>query len=527
MSSAQRNLQSLDETANEPDAISSGSVARIRGQKASREALDSLRSSNRDAITSEPFSLSEPLPLKEQVARRLAAHRARRSQGAMDENDAQPVRNATHSRIAAAVAERYAKQQSYHAFLAAEAERTIREAEAAAEIAAINAQAIADAQLQLLETLDAAADEDFHLTAPAPLALVPNQAATQAAPRAGRAGRSTSESREHAALPLEQDFVFSAPPDLDAGSDFVSHASTATPALTVRMAEDLPRPMSETLPYSNRTIAEYERPVAEGDPAHLEALDEEIDFRRAPVFEHVTPPTDIPANLIEFPRQLVAARKARPRLAEGPLREDVASHSDTNSSQLRIFEVEADQISPAPPVAAVEPEWTSILLTSHPAATRVEFVESEAAPQFVPAPAPQAAPLGLRMMAGVVDGVVVGFGVLAFVATAAVTVSHVAPTMTFSLATLGVTSAVSFFVLMMLYQVLFFTFAEATPGMRYARIGLCTLDDNNPTRSAMRRRIFATLLAVCTLGIGYLWALLDEDGLAWHDRLSKMYQRAY
>jgi uncharacterized RDD family membrane protein YckC len=79
----------------------------------------------------------------------------------------------------------------------------------------------------------------------------------------------------------------------------------------------------------------------------------------------------------------------------------------------------------------------------------------------------------------------------------------------------------------LLYQLLFFTFADATPGMRYARIALCTLADDNPTRAAMRRRIFAAVLSACPLGIGFLWAWLDEDGLGWHDRISRMYQRGY
>lgn len=63
--------------------------------------------------------------------------------------------------------------------------------------------------------------------------------------------------------------------------------------------------------------------------------------------------------------------------------------------------------------------------------------------------------------------------------------------------------------------------------MRYARIGLCTFSDDNPTRSAMRRRLFAIALSACPLGIGFLWALLDDDKLGWHDRISHMYQRSY
>ena len=63
--------------------------------------------------------------------------------------------------------------------------------------------------------------------------------------------------------------------------------------------------------------------------------------------------------------------------------------------------------------------------------------------------------------------------------------------------------------------------------MRYARIALCTLTDENPTRSAMRKRLLAMLLAAVPLGMGFAWALLDEDRMGWHDRMSRMYQRAY
>jgi len=35
------------------------------------------------------------------------------------------------------------------------------------------------------------------------------------------------------------------------------------------------------------------------------------------------------------------------------------------------------------------------------------------------------------------------------------------------------------------------------------------------------------MLAVCPLGLGLLWVLLDDDRLGWHDRISRMYQRTY
>jgi hypothetical protein len=43
----------------------------------------------------------------------------------------------------------------------------------------------------------------------------------------------------------------------------------------------------------------------------------------------------------------------------------------------------------------------------------------------------------------------------------------------------------------------------------------------------MRRRVGAQMLAVCPLGLGLLWVLLDDDRLGWHDRISRMYQRTY
>jgi uncharacterized RDD family membrane protein YckC len=79
----------------------------------------------------------------------------------------------------------------------------------------------------------------------------------------------------------------------------------------------------------------------------------------------------------------------------------------------------------------------------------------------------------------------------------------------------------------LLYQLLFFSLNESTPGMRYARIALCTFTGQSPTRRAKRRRLIAALLAACPLGLGLLWAWMDDDRLAWHDRISRMYQRCY
>jgi uncharacterized RDD family membrane protein YckC len=428
-----------------------------------------------------------PFALKEQVAQRLAAHRARRTQHLG--NAVTPIANPSPTntratRIAAAVAERYANSQTYRAFLAAQAEAAIREAEAAA----LNAQAVADAQYQLLAELD-----QWTLTppTPAPVAATP---------------------------PIVK-------PDV---ADTLAQPSAQSPnsGLTVWLydADQVASSVPQTHTTSNQRQSQSALDEAEGL-----ALDEEIAFRQAPIFEDVTPTIDIPANLIEFPRQLVASRKARPRLAEGPLREeaDQTAHQTAQTAQLRIFEVEATQISTAPAVESVVPEWSSILLAAHPVSAVVE------AP-FQPVFSPQTAPFSLRLMAAVVDGCIVAAALIAFTAVFALTVGKLPgghPTAAtgnhITLQAAAIASAAIFAVFTLLYQLLFFTLSEATPGMRYARIALCTFSDDNPTRTAMRRRIFATILAACPLGIGFLWAWLDDDGLGWHDRISRMYQRSY
>ncbi len=457
-----------------------------------------MSAAQRDLLTlDEPETETEaaPVALKEQVAQRLAAHRARRNQSSglrATNTPGSAPSNSRTARIAAAVAERYAHSQSYRAFLAEKAETAIREAQAAAEVAALNAQAVADAQYQLLAELD-----QWSLTPSIPPAVSANE--QEISLRIAEVALQTQSG-----MPL------------------------ITPGITVRLYDEDQLPRGYPQP---PVVTNWAEPSALVDETEVVALDEEIAFRQAPVFEDATT-VDIPANLIQFPRQLVASRKARPRLAEGPLREeaDKAAQADPDAAQLRIFEVEASQISPAPAIESAAPEWSSILLAAHPVSAAVAEVPE--AP-FQPVLSPQTAPFSLRLMAVMVDGCIVATALIAFLAVAAFTVgklspSHAATTSThLTPAAAVVAAAAILLVFTLMYQLLFFSFSGSTPGMRYARIGLCTFLDENPTRAAMRRRIFASVLAACPLGIGFLWAWLDDEGLGWHDRISRMYQRSY
>jgi len=460
--------------------------------------------------------------LKQQVAERLAAHRSRRvNRGATNlvpiaepgpEPGHKPIRAVAQpgiqtgiktagkprTRIASAVAERYAQTQSYRDFLAAEAARAIEEANAAAEIAARNAEAVTVAQQQLLAELD--------LWSKPPLEDRPQLEDTAAASRPAAS-----------APPAAGDMQAPVP------AKTIQHPVAG---LTVRLYEDAGLRQTQAPP-AIRTSPHHAPPESgvPDDEEHL-LLDDEIAFRQTPVFpEPAGPPIPIPANLIEFPRQLVAPRKARPRIAEGPLREE--ADTAPAAAQLRIFEVEPGQISTAPSagVETVVPEWSSIYLDAAPVAEPAAQSNQESPhnQETLQALLPlEIAPLDRRAMAAAVDGCILGAAFLAAIAVFGSSV-NVLPAWPIAAGAAGA----ALLVLFILYHLLFFTFADSTPGMRYARIGLCTFSDENPTRAQMRRRTWAVLLAACPLGIGLFWALLDDDRLGWHDRISRMYQRAY
>jgi hypothetical protein len=475
--------------------------------------------------------------LRAQVAERLAAHRSRRG-GAKASADAvaQARPEGTRSaRIAAAVAERYAQTPSYRAVLAAEAERAIQQARAAAEVAALNAQAIAAAQQRLL----AAYDEQ--VTAVEPVEAV-EAVALNLWPEL-----------EEVDGPGEKQGLRSAQDDNLSGAGELHSAQDG--GFTVRLYDDAAHALRIELasaPASfHRAAMRQNGTVAEKSTAEAMALDDEIAFRHAPVFEELPgPPVALPANLIEFPRQLVAARKARPRYAEGPLRDE--AEDAPGNGQLRIFEVDPAQISTTPEEAAMDPrQWTSIWLDAPAEATgAAENAAGEVSADELPeraAAVVEPASLVRRGMAGAINFAIVSAGLVAFAGVAAAMLGRgvswhtglpaiasarqiagaIAEQTDMQAKSAGIAIAVSGAFLLLVYHALFHCFNTATPGMRCVRIAFCTFEDESPTRRAVRRRMLATLLSACPLGMGYAWAALDEERLTWHDRISGMYLRRY
>lgn len=486
--------------------------------------------------------------LRRQAAERVAMHRSRRvrSDAETGAGHFTAPRNARAAKIAAAVAERYARTQSYRDFLAAEAERAVQQAHAVAEAVPATSVPQMGYESTVAPLLWAELEPEANQASMEPGAerrrFQPPQP-HKSQPRRRQARRESQEASEVAAATAAS------------GAPDRAHALAA--GITIRLYQDEsgatrvtldpPAAPSISLPMAAR-LAEAHA----DEEARL--LDEEIAFRQEPVFEEPAGPAEVlPANLIEFPRQLVATRKARPRLAEGPLRAE--AEDAPGAGQLRIFEVEPAQIAVTPTGdteagAAHTAQWSSILLDSRPqaevpapAAVRDEGPASDAAAaQTASRRLLDAASVQRRMAAAGINAAILAAAFAAFATVFLWAVAHTAmhgavvPFTTDAARMFAGRAAIesalpfaacAFALLTAIYQALFFTLSTATPGMRLARIALCTFSDENPTRRAVRRRLPALLLSALPMGFGFLWATLDEERLTWHDRICGMYLRSY
>jgi uncharacterized RDD family membrane protein YckC len=127
------------------------------------------------------------------------------------------------------------------------------------------------------------------------------------------------------------------------------------------------------------------------------------------------------------------------------------------------------------------------------------------------------APMGQRAFAGLVDGFIVFVGAVIFMAIALRAVPAPDTKAGYALVTaLPV-------MLWAIYEYLFLVHCAVTPGMQLARLVLASFDGEPVGRSERRGRALACMLSTFPLGLGLVWALLDEDTLCWHDRITRTY----
>jgi uncharacterized RDD family membrane protein YckC len=232
----------------------------------------------------------------------------------------------------------------------------------------------------------------------------------------------------------------------------------------------------------------------------------------------------IHANLIHFPKELVAARKARPRRAE-------SAFAASMEAQLSIFEAEPLPLvddsevlggkTSAATLPWTGPEWSSIQLEQE---LRAETVTHEEKPTLAepakPTLARQVAPMSRRMLAGLVDFSLVT-GAFLGAAVTAVMNATVLP----SLKAMELGSVVAVVLVGLFYYAFFFSLSKATLGMRYAGLAMRTFSGKRPNLAQRCTRAAALVISILPAGLGAVWALFDEDNLCWHDRLSSTYLR--
>jgi uncharacterized RDD family membrane protein YckC len=75
----------------------------------------------------------------------------------------------------------------------------------------------------------------------------------------------------------------------------------------------------------------------------------------------------------------------------------------------------------------------------------------------------------------------------------------------------------------MFYGFVFVCAGGRTPGMRALRLTIINFDGYPPDGVSRWLRYLGACLGYCAGGLGLLWALLDEESLAWHDHISKTF----
>jgi uncharacterized RDD family membrane protein YckC len=83
--------------------------------------------------------------------------------------------------------------------------------------------------------------------------------------------------------------------------------------------------------------------------------------------------------------------------------------------------------------------------------------------------------------------------------------------------------AATFVLLYAQYFALFTAFGAETPGMKLRGLRVVGFDGADPTPRQLLWRSFGYLISGGTALLGFLWALVDEDRLTWHDRISQTY----
>jgi uncharacterized RDD family membrane protein YckC len=157
------------------------------------------------------------------------------------------------------------------------------------------------------------------------------------------------------------------------------------------------------------------------------------------------------------------------------------------------------------------PEPVEIILDSGPSAQQVS-------PHLANASIHPLDLMGRRFAAGLADATVLlaGLGLFAAIFWFARPQTGTISDKPVNLIALGVIAV--FF--MMFYFGSSVAFMSSTPGLAWVGLEIRNLDGEVPSLRESWWRAFGYLVSASALFLGFVWALLDSDGLTWHDLMS-------
>ena len=271
-----------------------------------------------------------------------------------------------------------------------------------------------------------------------------------------------------------------------------------------------PEPSRSRRSWWNENTESAAAPVSIPEPIPEPVISIRAEFERSPepsfsadpVDYIVDPPTGDSCEreqLAPFPRINGRVKK----LIEFPRGQHHHELAEPVSDQLRIFEADEElpPLTPSP-LSAIE------IAPEEPLHVAIGELE-------VPL---QIASMEQRVYASAVDGVIMIAAIAAFGVATQLFATSLPMTKP-----LIASAAICIVLLLGIYYFLALSFSLSTPGMQASGLLLRTFDGQPPSRTRLRCRAFATILSFAALGMGFAWALIDEDRLCWHDRITHTY----
>jgi uncharacterized RDD family membrane protein YckC len=243
--------------------------------------------------------------------------------------------------------------------------------------------------------------------------------------------------------------------------------------------------------------------------AHLQKGEGEP--KQPPGFDFGPPapnPEETRPHVIEFPsaEESASRPKLKPIMRAAPPSFGMRSFESA-------FKEEGEVVDPPKPPKSPSPEETAPL--------EIELGSSGSSslgPEKGDASTVPIAQMNMRFFAGLIDALVLLSGAALYVLISWQVISSL------SLGPLGLmVGSLVFGFFIMLYFAGCTAMASATPGLIWAGLEVITFEGNPPTSSDSLWRGFGYLVSMSALMLGFVWAVVDAEGLTWHDRMSRTF----